>query len=147
MSLAFREIPLDFEGRDASRAGRGDGLAPNLVLDIACSEDPGDRSPSRPRLGPNVPLGVDLQLPRQEFRVGAVADGVEEAAGGYVFLCPCLVSQHSDTSHAPSVAQDLQGFSIPMDGDLGILEDSILHGPGSSEFAFPDEKVNHRAEP
>src|SRR5271166_6251802 len=58
---ACLQPPLGVDGRHAARAGGGDRLAVDVVLDVAAGEDPFDAG-GRAAEGPDVPVLLELEL-------------------------------------------------------------------------------------
>src|SRR6516162_179434 len=82
--VSFRfEVPFGFQGRHATRAGSGDGLAVEAVLHVTGMKHSGDVG-TRATLGNNVPLGIRLDLAVENRRVGNVSDGHEETVHCFV---------------------------------------------------------------
>ena len=74
------EPALGVDGGLAAVAGRGDGLAVAVIVDIARDEDALDRCP-RVIARDEIPLGVAFQLAGEDLCVGTMADRHEEATG------------------------------------------------------------------
>src|SRR4051794_12212041 len=56
------EVALGLDGRHAPAAGRGDGLAVDVVLHVAAREDPLERGSGRAALGEDVAVLVEVEL-------------------------------------------------------------------------------------
>src|SRR4051794_11535960 len=66
--------------RRGARAGRGDGLAVDVVDDVAAGEDAVDVGPGGRVLDLDVTLVVELELPGEQLAARVVPDGHEQAA-------------------------------------------------------------------
>ena len=80
VALARGEVALGVERRHAARAGGGDRLAVDVVLDVAGREDAGDVRLGRAGPRDEVAGLVVVELVEEELRVRVVADRDEEAA-------------------------------------------------------------------
>ena len=80
-----RQPLLAVERGHAAGAGRGDGLAVDVIDGVAAGEDALDVRRRRMRMRQaDVAALVELELPRVRLRVRRVADGDEEALRGEV---------------------------------------------------------------
>ena len=73
--MAFQK-PLGVDRRHAAGARRGDGLAIDMILDVAACKDTRDFG-FRPVMSDNVSVGIQIQLSDEEFGIRLVADGDE----------------------------------------------------------------------
>ena len=76
-SLALQK-PLRVDGRHAARAGGGDGLAVNVVLDIPAGEG-SIHARGGSVFGDDIAPFVELQLSGKVFRVGLMTNGHKDA--------------------------------------------------------------------
>src|SRR5215218_7189273 len=76
------EPALGVDRRGRAGAGRGDGLAVDVVDDVAAGEDTVDVGARGRVLHLDVPGVVELELAGEQFAARVVADGDEDAAHG-----------------------------------------------------------------
>src|SRR3954452_18440810 len=74
------EPALGVNRRSGTRAGRGDGLAVDVVDDVAAGEDAVDVGAGAGVLDLDVALVVELELPGEQLAAGVVTDGHEQPA-------------------------------------------------------------------
>src|SRR6476620_5130049 len=79
--VAVREPALGVEGGHAAGSGRRDGLAVDMIGDVARGEDPRDLRPRRARLDDEIAALVHVEDVAEELGVGRMPDRHEEAVG------------------------------------------------------------------
>src|SRR5207245_10769329 len=75
------EVALRVQGAHAAGSGGRDGLAIDVILDVADSEDAGDVRLGRPGLRDEVAVAVVVELIEEQLRVRLVPDRDEQASG------------------------------------------------------------------
>ena len=72
------QIPLRIDRRHAAGAGGGNRLAVDMVLDIAAGKDTGDIGLGAV-VGEDVSGRIEIELADEQFGIGLMADGDEQA--------------------------------------------------------------------
>ena len=115
--LERREVPLGVERAHTARAGGGDGLPVDVVLDVADGEHARDVRLGRAGLRDQVAVLVVLELVDEELRVRVVADRDEEAAGLDLERLARLGVAQPDAGHrrvAEHLLDDVRGQELDL---------------------------------
>src|SRR5712692_10665684 len=119
---------LRLERRHAAHPGGGDGLAKDLVLDVAGGIDAGDLGGGRIRPRDDIAFAVESQLTLEYLRHWRMPDGDEDTVAGDLPRRRGFGVAYDDAGNARRVllADDLLDDAVPYDGDLGMAEQPIL---------------------
>src|SRR5215813_12905831 len=124
-----RQPLLRFQGGHAAGAGRGHGLAEDLVLHVAGGPHAFDVGGRRVGLGQDVALAVHRELALEQLGVGRMADGDEHPVGRQFLLRTRLDVAHAhalDQRRRLGLAQYLLQRMVPQHRYLGIPEQAVL---------------------
>src|SRR5208282_719691 len=141
----FQEA-LGFDGGHAAGAGGGDGLAIDVVLHVA-----GDEHALDARFGAvfghQVAGRVHFKLAAEDFGVGIVADGHEQAVSGQIhgLAVPGLAQAHAFDSALGRV--DHVGHYVGREeADLFVMPRAVQHDFGGAEFVAAMDHGHLRCE-
>lgn len=141
--LMVSEELLGLESSHASGTGAGNGLSVSLVLDVTSGKDTLDVGVCGTRDGLDVAILVHVNLALYKGSGGVVTDGVEETVGLVDLLLPGLVVLDNEVAHeAILTTSDLSGAAVELDGDLGVVEETVGHGSAGTEDIATDEDGN-----
>ena len=136
------EPAFGVDGAHAAGAGGRDGLAVDVVLNVAHGKHAGHVGVGAAGLGEDVPQLVEIQDPLEDLGIGEMADAQKEAVAGQLVL---LVLDHVvDPQRLDAVlhvAQDVGHDAVPEKLDLGVLGGAIGHDLGGPQLTAP---VDHR---
>ena len=79
LEAVLAEVALSFDGSLTARSSSCHGLAVEGIGDVASGIDPRDTSARRSAFGLDVADLIDVDILSEEFGVGVVTDGEEEA--------------------------------------------------------------------
>ena len=140
------DIPLGVDGRHATRAGRGDGLAVDVILDVAAREHAGYVG-RRAAPRHDVAVRVEIHVAADQAGVGDVPDGDEDAVDGELLDGAGLdVAQHHAGNHAARHVLDLVDHRIELERDLLVGPRLVLHDLRRPECIAPVNDGDVRGE-
>src|SRR5688500_14469769 len=126
-SVQGGDEPLGVERRGGAGAGGGDRLPVDVVHQVTRGEHAGDAG-VRGRVGhPHVAVFVHVDLAAEQLTARVVADRHEDA--GHVEH-PGVAGVHVadlQTGDLAVVAEDLFGYGVPLDLDLGVGQRALGH--------------------
>lgn len=138
--LMVGEELLGLEGSHASGTGAGNGLSVSLVLDITSGKDTLDVGVCGSRNRLDVAILVHVNLALDKGSGGVVADGVEETVGHVDLLLSGLVVLDNEVAHKTILTtSDLGGATVELDGDLGVVKETVGHGSAGTEDVATNE--------
>src|SRR5215210_1236149 len=127
-------LGVDRGGR--AGAGRGDGLAVDVVDDVAAREDAVDVGARGRVLHLDVAVVVQLELTGEELAPGVVADGHEYAADVEGLGVPGLHVGHLDGGDGV-LAEDVGDLLAQLPADLLVVLGALLHDLRGAQLGPP----------
>ncbi|KAI6769875.1 hypothetical protein HG530_004504 [Fusarium avenaceum] len=137
------QVLLGLQGRHTSGTSTSNGLSVSLVLDITSGEDTLDVGVCGTRNGVDVTILIHINLSLDERSGGIVTDGVEKTISLVDLLLSGLEVLHNEVAHeAILTTSDLGGTAVELDGDLGVVEETVGHGSAGTQDITTDEDGN-----
>ena len=130
-ALAFQPT-LGVDGGHAAGAGRGDGLAIHMILNITTGEHALDIG-MRSGVGEQVPVVFEIELTDEEVGVRSVPDGHKNPGHGK-FALFAGVRVHQGHARDGLFAVDRRHTGIPGEADLLVGEGTVLHDLRGAQF-------------
>src|SRR5690606_37190394 len=139
--LQAGKVSLGVQGSHTAKAGRGNGLAVDIISNVAGGEDPEQAGAGRARLRPEIAVRLLLQLSGEELPGRGMADGYENA----IDLKQAFLPGH-DIAQLQSFyrgwhgrlarpAGDLVHHRVPDDAHIILREQALLKDTFGPEFA------------
>ncbi|ESQ07370.1 sugar ABC transporter ATPase [Streptomyces sp. PVA_94-07] len=127
------EVAFGVESGRSTGPGGGDGLAVDVVDDVAGGKDSGEVRTGGGGLHHDVALVVQVELSGEEFGAGVVADGDEQSRGRPLTDLACQrVAQGHSAEHAVLLL-DLDDLAVEREGDLVVGEGAVPHDLGGPQ--------------
>src|SRR5688572_4814497 len=130
------EPALGVDRRGRTGAGRGDGLAVDVVDDVAAGEDAVDVGAGGRVLHLHVALVIQLQLADEQLGARVVADGHEQAGHRQRLGRPGVRVGELDRRDG-AVAVDLGDLLAQRPADLLVVLRALLHDLGGAQLLPP----------
>jgi hypothetical protein len=143
----FAEVTLCFDSRLTARSCRGDSLAIERVSYVARSEDPWDAGVWRSSFGLDVADFIDFDIVREEFGIGVMTDGEEEAVDGEIYTLFVWLTETLDQMCAFDAIFSVETERVVLieDGDLLVGCDALTHNVGGTEIVFAYDHIDVRS--
>src|SRR3954447_15305905 len=132
----LREPPFGVDRRGGTGAGRGDGLAVDVVDDVAAGEHAVDVGSRAGVLDLDVALVVELELAGEQFAARVVADGDEQAAHRHRLGAAALDVGQLDGVHG-GVTEDVGDLLAELPADLLVVLGPLLHDLRGAQLGTP----------
>src|SRR4051812_30605303 len=114
------------DGRGGAGAGRGDGLAVDVVDDVTAGEDAVDGGARRRVLDLDVAGVVELELAGEQLAARVVADGHEDTGDGELLDGAALDVGQPDAGDGVA-AEDVGDLLAELPADLLVVLGPLLH--------------------
>ncbi len=117
-----------------------------MVDQVAAGEDTGEVGPGRRVLDQDVAVGVEFDLPAEQFGAGVVPDRHEEA-GDVQLLLDLGLDVAQDQAVDLVVAEYVHHLGVPDELDLVVGERPLLHDLGGAKLVPAVDDIDLTSEP